>query len=697
MMKMSFSTRIRAAVWVAALMVVGAGTTPAAAQDHSRHQMTDAQFAELREKVALYREFTDEQIMENMGRMGPNFHVYLSEAGTAGNVGVLALGHGYEPSGNEAFKTAYVPTAGKHPTAVAFGMAMMSSDHIQAAVDELTNSGADTVLVMPVTTLKSGGLIGQWRYIFGLRDDAPWMSVARVESDARIVFGPTPTTDPLISEILLDNATQLSRDPAIEVVALIAHGPDNAEANAKELVILEQHAAVIRAGRAFAEVRGFTLQDDAPTAVREANIEKVRNWVQAATDQDRRVIVLTTLPVKGSVHKKIRRDLEGLDYLLSEKGVVENVLFSEWIDAVIATADASPIVSADAAEAGREVVVSDTTDHDLYAAGRDVEIKGNVLGDVVAAGRDVTVSGAVSEDVIAAGREVTISGEVADDVRLAGREVTIEGKVAGHAVAAGAEVEIEADGHVGEWAWLAGGEVEIEGTVGGDVRAAGGEIEISGTIDGDVELMGGRIHIEDGAVINGDLTWRSDNEPEIDDGAVIAGQVIAGPPLRDHSEREGGLVYRLFVILSVIIATGVLYTLFWRRCDACAGVLRDRPWVTLAIGLAVFVATPLVIVVLFVTGIGALLGFVLLSAYVLALLIGSLSGIAIIARLGLDRFGGDKRTVLWAEWLAIAIVAIVIGALYVIQPVGILVATVVMLFGLGAISSEAYRGLRPSS
>jgi len=343
MMPIWFSSRVHAVFALGALLagLSLVGMLPAAAQDdaHVHHHMTDAQFAELREKVPLYREFTDAQIMENMARMGPGIHVYLSEAAVAGNLGVLALGHGYGPSGNEAFKNAYAPTAAKHPTAVAFGMAMMSSEHIQAAVDELTAAGADTVLVIPVTTLKSGGLIGQWRYIFGLQEEAPWMSVARVQSDARIVFGPTPTTDPLISAILLDHAIDLSRDPASEVVALIAHGPDDAEENALELAILEQHAAVIRAGRAFADVRGFTLQDDAPSVVRKANIDRIRDWVQAAVDRDQRVIVLTTLPVKGSVHKKIRRDLEGLDYDLSEKGVVENALFNEWVEAVIASSE----------------------------------------------------------------------------------------------------------------------------------------------------------------------------------------------------------------------------------------------------------------------------------------------------------------------------------------------------------------------
>ncbi len=42
--------------------------------------------------------------------------------------------------------------------------------------------------------------------------------------------------------------------------------------------------------------------------------------------------------MKGSVHKKIRRDLDGLDYELGEKGIVEHPMFSDWIDSVIASA-----------------------------------------------------------------------------------------------------------------------------------------------------------------------------------------------------------------------------------------------------------------------------------------------------------------------------------------------------------------------
>lgn len=314
---------------------------PAAAQDHAHDHgsMTAEQFAELREKVPLYREMTDEEIVQNMAGMGPGIHDYISDSTVSGGVGILTLGHGFGPEGNDLFRSAHMPTAAKHPTAMALGMAMMSSAHIQTAVDDLTSAGAETILVVPVTTLKTGKLIRQWQYIFGELDEAPWMSVPLVKSDARIVFGPTPSDDPVISEIVLGFARELSEDPANEAVALIAHGATDADANAQELVILEKHVAVIRDGGAFSAVRGFTLQDDAPAAIRNANIAGIRAWVQAAIDRDERVIVVTTLPSRGIVHTKIREDLEGLDFVMSVQGIVEHPLFAEWIESVIASAD----------------------------------------------------------------------------------------------------------------------------------------------------------------------------------------------------------------------------------------------------------------------------------------------------------------------------------------------------------------------
>ena len=317
------------------LVILGFGAAGNAQENnHAEHQMSPEVFVELREKVPLYREFTDEQIMGSMKNMGPNFRIYLSDAALNDDVGILALGHGFQEAGNQEFQDAYAATAERYPTAVGLGMAMMTSTHIQTAVDELTSAGAKKILVIPTTTVETGGLTRQWMYIFNMREEAPWLSVDRVQTTAEVKFTPTPTTHPTMSAILAEYAEEVSRDPANEVVALISHGPVNPEDNAIELEILTEHADRIREASKFAEVRAFTLQDDAPSAVRRSNVDTLRGWVEAALADGKRVIVLTNLLVKGSVHGKIKRDLDGLEYTFNEKGLMLHPLFGTWVEEV---------------------------------------------------------------------------------------------------------------------------------------------------------------------------------------------------------------------------------------------------------------------------------------------------------------------------------------------------------------------------
>ena len=326
------------------LLVMGQPLLRAQEHQHDQHQhgdhvMTPEMFTELRAKVPLYREYSNAQIMQSMERMGPNFRVYLSDEDVTGDVGVLALGHGFAPTGNQEFQDAYASVAAQQPTAVGLGMAMMTSTHIQTAVDELTTAGAGTIIVIPATTVQYGGLTRQWAYIFGLHDEAEWLSVPKVQTEAQVIMAPTPTTHPILSAILLDYAYARSNDPAAEVVAIVSHGPTDEEDNRNELAILEQHASRIRANSEFADVRGFTLQDDAPSAVRRSNVGSLRDWVENANANDQRVIVLTTLLVEGSVQDKINRDLDGLEYKFNRDGLMLHPDFADWVLEVIEIPD----------------------------------------------------------------------------------------------------------------------------------------------------------------------------------------------------------------------------------------------------------------------------------------------------------------------------------------------------------------------
>lgn len=331
------------------------GAAPAlAADDHSQHQkhdehaahagghnMSKEDLAVLRERIPLYRLYTDEQINQGMARMA-DLGFYVSPAGVKDEIGILALGHGYKEPGNTQFRKAYEPIAGKHPTAAALGMAMMDSNHIQEGVDQLVRAGARTIVAIPTEVGDDTSLVHQWRYIFGLEKEGAYLDVPQVKTDARIVLTKTPTTSPIIGDILADYAKEASKDPQNEVAILVAHGPEEADDNRKLLAILEQHAAKIKQATGLREVHFDSLQDDATPDVRSANVNRMRDWITRHDKAGHRVIVLQAIMTgQGGVTERLRKDFDGLNYTLVDKGFTEHPLFGKWIEQTVQQAAAS--------------------------------------------------------------------------------------------------------------------------------------------------------------------------------------------------------------------------------------------------------------------------------------------------------------------------------------------------------------------
>ena len=304
--------------------------------DHSEHAMTPAQFAELRQKILLYRDMPDDQIAASMSRMPPDFHMVLSAEGAQGDIGLLALGHGYTLGGNEQFEKYVEPFAGVFPTAIAPGMAMMSSSHIQAALDELTQKhGVKKIVVVPFEPGDESTLNHQWQYIFGLRDDAPYLSVPRVKTDAEIVMTKSPEKDPRMALIMMDYALEISEHPAEDLLIILSHGPEDPNENPAELAQLEAHAKIIKEESDFEDVKLMSIQDDAPREVRAANLEEMRSWIKEANDKGQDVIIVPMLLTKGGFHARVAKELEPLKFKMAQHGLIEHPLFEEWLGETI--------------------------------------------------------------------------------------------------------------------------------------------------------------------------------------------------------------------------------------------------------------------------------------------------------------------------------------------------------------------------
>jgi sirohydrochlorin ferrochelatase len=335
---------------IATLFVVALASGAAGAQeDHSSHQMdhsghdgaheiTDEMLVVLRERIPLYREYNVQQIQLEMQMMGPNEMRYLSAGGVKGEVGVLVLIHGFGTTGNRIMQESVEPLGQIFPTAMGAGMAMMSSDHIQQAVDKLTAAGAKRIVVVPMVSSEANTLKYQWDHALGFRDAGAYLDIPRVKTDAEIIVTDPPAEHPLINEIIFDHTMALSEDPANEAVFVLAHGPIHEDENRRQLEAMQRQAQRIQELGGFYSVEGITLQDDGASAVRARNVEALRAKIEAASAEGKTVLIVTSLLAARSIQWKIERDLKGLDYKFSVDGISVHENFGSWFRETVMSA-----------------------------------------------------------------------------------------------------------------------------------------------------------------------------------------------------------------------------------------------------------------------------------------------------------------------------------------------------------------------
>ncbi|MCW8329055.1 polymer-forming cytoskeletal protein [Photobacterium sp. SDRW27] len=338
------------------------------------------------------------------------------------------------------------------------------------------------------------------------------------------------------------------------------------------------------------------------------------------------------------------------------------------------------------------VLIRTPVTHDLYIAGRHVEIQAEVTGDIVAAGQLISVNATVEGDIIAAGETINLQARVMDDVRAAGRQIIVSNEIADHIVAAGESITLESSSRIGSWAWLAGETVRISGLIEHELKVAARKVIISGEIKGDVELFAEQIEILEGAHIHGDLIWYSKQAPMLQEGGVIGGQVIEKPFEHKKHDRGIPLAGTAFLTISLMATGTITYLLFPRLTEQANTELQRSRWLSLGLGLAVLLVTPIAIMLLFATVIGSLLALALLACYLVMVLFSVVISIFAVGKQGLRITGRDEGAGKGLHILAFLIAVIAIGILQLIPIIGGFIQLAIVLFGLGGLSLALYRG-----
>jgi hypothetical protein len=223
------------------------------------------------------------------------------------------------------------------------------------------------------------------------------------------------------------------------------------------------------------------------------------------------------------------------------------------------------------------------------------------------------------------------------------------------------------------------------------LKAAGASVAIAGEVRGNVELAGERLEIGPGAVIEGDLVWRSANEPQISETAQIAGRIVRKPPPEEAWRKGlswvGGLVMLLTLMLSVV----VVYFVFPRFATDAARSAREEWWKALGLGLVILAAVPVAVVILFFTVIGWLLGIILTLAYLALLIVGGLLGLYSASELGLRLIGRHEPIGAGMRIGGIVTVVVALALLTQVPIIGPLLALLIFLAGVGSFVLQSFR------
>lgn len=278
--------------------------------------------------------------------VAPVISVAMDKAFASKNpdIGVLLMGHGGGRSWNLAVEDVRKSVGSKYHIEVAFGMA--DSKEIQRAVAALEKSKVKRIVAVPLFISSVSEVMDQTRFVLGLRPTPSKEFMAhphahhgaghggpsrRISSKIPIVMTSALDDNPLVADILLDRARELSRDPAKEHVLLIGHGPLKETDNQVWLKTMDRLAAYVKQQGGFASVVSATLRDDSPPDVRKEADRILRDHV---TQLGRKgaVIVVPHLIAQGGIERHIPRSLNGLFYKWNAKTLLPDRRLSVWVE-----------------------------------------------------------------------------------------------------------------------------------------------------------------------------------------------------------------------------------------------------------------------------------------------------------------------------------------------------------------------------
>jgi len=355
------------------------------------------------------------------------------------------------------------------------------------------------------------------------------------------------------------------------------------------------------------------------------------------------------------------------------------------------------VVNAQENKAVKKIVTLEadqTIDKDYFAAGEEIKIYGTVNGDVYVVGGKVLVEGTINGSLLATAGEIEISGTISENVRVVGGQIMVSGEIGRSLTVGAGNVEITDSAKIGRALVAGAGNIKLSGPVEGDIKIGAGNLVLSSKVQGNIDTGVGTLKLEPEAEINGNLTYWSDTEAEIDKEATVTGTVVKNQPSTQFYKpdfKEAGKALRkigrtVSAITKVVgflssLVIGLLLVRFFPKCmEKKTKIITNNIGKTLGVGFGALVLTPIASFILLLTGVGIPLAFFVLFAYLAFLYT---SKIIIAFWLGLKTFEkiGQKSK----NWQALILGLLIYSFITMIPRVGGIAGFASLVIGLGAI------------
>ncbi|MFH1178288.1 MAG: hypothetical protein V1711_00995 [bacterium] len=345
--------------------------------------------------------------------------------------------------------------------------------------------------------------------------------------------------------------------------------------------------------------------------------------------------------------------------------------------------------------AARSLITASSSPGNSYLAGISVVITAPIGGDLSAIGGGIVSTAPVAGDEFLIAGSIQSRASVAGDFRAAGWSISIEKPIAGDLIAFGLSVHDSgrANGNV----FIIALNTTLDNGASGPVTIYGNNVSLSGDFSNNVDIVAsGRVTIAPDTIIRGTLSYEAPEMATIPESATIVGGVeytnISYLPDAGTSRALAfvSVGFFLFVrILGALILAGLLTGLFPRLAETVVKYIyteRVRSiLLTLLLGFALLVATPILFAILILTFVGIGIALLVLIAYILIVFLSILYAGILLGGIFARRFA-RRETVLWHDgvlgMLALSLISLIpfVGLFIVILLTTFSTGTLLLIF-----------------